>query len=61
MPQIIEQEHEKVVFKLASGVEFHVAIDDENKLKIQCAADSGSPAMSVEPRSDNAICLTQRA
>ncbi|APE04334.1 hypothetical protein BM526_20395 (plasmid) [Alteromonas mediterranea] len=60
MPQVIEQKHEKVVFRLANGVEFHVAIDEENKLKIQCASDIGSPAMSVEPRSDNAITLTQR-
>ena len=57
---IIEKAHEKVVFRLASGVEFHVAIDADGKLKIQCASEIGAPAMSVEPRADNTICITQR-
>lgn len=57
---IIENAFEKVVFRLANGVEFHVAIDEDSKLKIQCTAETGAPAMSVEPRADNSICLTQR-
>lgn len=57
---IIEDAHQKVVFRLESGVEFHVAIDADGKLKVQCASEVGAPAMSVEPKADNTVCITHR-
>lgn len=58
---IVREPHKKVVFMLPDGTQFHVAIDDDNKLKVQCASDTGAPALSVEPKADNTICLTRRA
>lgn len=56
----VEEPNKRVVFKLQNGAEFHVVINDEDKLKIQCVNDSGSPGISVEPRADNSITLTTR-
>jgi hypothetical protein len=57
---IVREPHKKVVFMLPDGTQFHVAIDGDNKLKVQCASETGAPSLSVEPKADNTICLTSR-